>query len=125
MFNRVTSIILLAALIGTNCSRFFVIAGFELNQKYIADNLCVNKSRPWMHCNGHCYFMKKIRDAQEKEKKQEKADQKNLFQEALPATIAITSPRLRETGVGPVFPRGNSPQPIHRSYTILLPPKIA
>lgn len=78
-----------------------------------------------MHCNGHCYFMKKIRDAQEKEKKQEKADQKNLFQEALPATIAITSPRLRETGVGPVFPRGNSPQPIHRSYAILLPPKIA
>ena len=72
------------ALLASNCSRFFVTAGFGLNQKYIAANLCINKNRPWMHCNGHCYFMKKIKQAAEQEKKQSREDCKNRFQEALP-----------------------------------------
>lgn len=35
-----------------------------------------------MHCNGHCYLMKKIKQEQEQEKKQEKEDQKNTIQTA-------------------------------------------
>lgn len=57
-----------------------VHAGFELNQKYIAETLCINRSRPWMHCNGKCYFMKKIRQAEENEKKQEAKDHLNRLE---------------------------------------------
>jgi len=82
MLNRIAVIFLIVALMACNFSRFFIYAGFELNQKYIAENLCVNKSKPWLHCNGKCYFMKKIKQAQDKEASEEGQSQKNLFQDA-------------------------------------------
>lgn len=77
MFNRFIAITLIVALVGANLSRFFVYAGFSANQKYIAQNLCINKNRPWLHCNGHCYFMKKVQQAEETEKKQAAQDNLN------------------------------------------------
>lgn len=63
-------------------SRFFVFAGFELNKKYIATTLCENRDKPWLHCNGKCYFVKKIKQAQENERNSERQSQRDLFQEA-------------------------------------------
>jgi len=81
MFRKLTAIILLLALVSVNLSRYFIFAGFELNKKYIAANLCENRDKPWLHCNGHCYFMKKIKAAQDAEKSDTQQSQKNLFQE--------------------------------------------
>lgn len=91
--------LLLAALISSICSRFFVYAGFELNHKYIAENLCINKNRPWLHCNGKCYFMRKIKQAEENEKKQEARDnlsrlEISFFQE--PYRITFIDPIILE-----------------------------
>jgi hypothetical protein len=49
-------------------STFIIQADFYINQSYIAKNLCVNKDKPMMHCNGKCYLSKKL-------KQQEKQDQ--------------------------------------------------
>jgi len=81
MLNRPIAILLIVALVAVNFSRFFIYAGFELNKKYIAGNLCENRARPWLHCNGKCFFMKKIKQAQENEKNSQQS-QKNLFQQA-------------------------------------------
>jgi hypothetical protein len=70
MLKRGLAILLLFALISTNFSQLLVYAGFSANQKYIVAKLCENKNRPWMHCNGKCYLMKKIRQARENEQKQ-------------------------------------------------------
>ncbi|MGY4386135.1 hypothetical protein ACVWYN_003185 [Pedobacter sp. UYP24] len=51
--------------------------GFEVNQKYIASELCINKDKPQMHCNGKCYLMKKLKQAQDKEQKQERQSQQS------------------------------------------------
>lgn len=82
MLRRVVSLFLLVAVVSANFGRLFVYAGFGLNQKYIANNLCENRSKPWLHCNGHCYLMKKIKQAEEKEKSGERQTQKSLFQES-------------------------------------------
>lgn len=124
MLKKTIAITLLVALISSNFSRFFVYAGFELNQKYIAENFCVNKSRPWMHCNGHCYFMRKIKQAQENEKKQQRSNQQNHYQEALPAIIAVSQPAFKEQSPKRSYPKCTTPGLIDRSYSILLPPKI-
>lgn len=81
MLNRLTSFVLIVALLSANFSRLFVFAGFELNKKYIVAELCENLDKPWLHCDGHCYFMKKVKQAQEKEKSDERQTQKSLFQE--------------------------------------------
>jgi len=90
MLNRIVVILLIVSLIASNFQRLFISIGFQLNQKYIAENLCVNKNKPWLHCNGKCYFMRKIKEAQDKEKSNETQAQKSLFQDAFfitPATI--------------------------------------
>src|SRR5476651_1035706 len=83
MVRRVIAYLLIVASVSANFSRLFVYAGFELNRNYIATHLCENLDKPWLHCNGKCYFMKKVKQAEEKEKNDERSSQKNLFQEAL------------------------------------------
>jgi len=82
MLRRVISFILLLAVVSANFSRLYVYAAFGLNQKYISKNLCENRNKPWLHCNGKCYLMKKIKQAEEKEKSDERQTQKSLFQES-------------------------------------------
>jgi hypothetical protein len=42
-------------------SKWFLIAEFNVYRNYIAKNLCENRYRPGLHCNGKCVFMKKMR----------------------------------------------------------------
>ncbi|RZM29182.1 MAG: hypothetical protein EOO88_05945 [Pedobacter sp.] len=71
MINRLIALILLLALVSTNLSGLFIYAEFKANQKLIAAKLCENRDKPQLNCNGKCYLMKKLKDAEEKEKKQE------------------------------------------------------
>lgn len=80
MLKRLTVFVLLACVIGTYFSRDFAIAGFELNQKYIAEKLCVNKDKPWLHCNGRCYLMNKVKQAEDNEKRQDSKDLRSNLQ---------------------------------------------
>jgi hypothetical protein len=91
---RIIAYLLIVSLISANFSRLFVSAGFELNKNYIATKLCENRNKPWMHCNGKCYFMKKIKQAEDKQNSESRQAQKNLFQEAFysrPAVIKFHS----------------------------------
>jgi hypothetical protein len=125
MPKRLTAIFLLAALISSNCSLFFVYAGFEMNHKYIAENLCINRDKPWLHCNGKCYFMRRIKQAEENEKKQEAKDnlsrlEVSFFQE--PYRVTFIEPVILETNQN-TFPRYT--YQYHNAYigTIFRPPK--
>jgi len=40
-----------------------VMLDFELNQNYIAKNLCENRNKPCCHCNGKCYLKKQLNKA--------------------------------------------------------------
>ncbi|GAB2688793.1 hypothetical protein GCM10027037_09200 [Mucilaginibacter koreensis] len=82
MLRKAIAYVLITALLAVNCGRFFAYAGYELNKNYITTKLCENRSRPWLHCNGKCYLMKKLKQAEEKQNSTEKESQKNLFQEA-------------------------------------------
>lgn len=88
LYRSALSFFLLVAVLSANFSRLYVFAGFGLNQKYIAANLCENRYKPWMHCNGHCYLLKKIKQAVEKGKNDERQTQKSLFQEGFITTPA-------------------------------------
>lgn len=108
MFKRLTAFLLLLALINCAFSRFAVFAGFELNRSYIAQNLCVNKSRPALRCEGRCYFMKKIKQADENEKKQNAKDslsklEISYFEEPFNADLLQLSIPEETKGPVPVY----------------------
>ena len=81
MKNKLIVILLIVSIISGNFSWLFIYASFELNQKYIAANLCENRDKPWLHCDGKCYFMKKIKQAEERDKNEERQSQKNHIQD--------------------------------------------
>lgn len=125
MINRCLAILLLLGLVSSNFSRFFAYAGFEVNQKYIASTLCENKARPWMHCNGRCYLMKKLRQAEEKEKKQEQQDKRSQYQEALPARAAMINAIIKPRVQRKTYPVTAVPGLSERAIPIFQPPKVA
>ena len=47
---------------------------FEIRRDYIVANLCENRNRPMLNCNGKCYLAKKIADAKKQEEKQAERD---------------------------------------------------
>lgn len=47
--------------------KLVICINYELNKGYIAKNLCENRSKPKMHCDGKCQLKKQL----EKEDKQE------------------------------------------------------
>ena len=82
MLKQLTAWLLIISVLTVNYSRLFVYVGFKLNQNYIAAKLCENRNRPWMHCDGKCYFMKKIKQAEDKQNNAERESQKNMVQVA-------------------------------------------
>ncbi len=59
--------------------RYVTILGFYMNQAYIAKNLCVNRSKPELHCNGKCHLAKKMseEDKKDRENPDRKTDSSN------------------------------------------------
>ena len=53
------SILILLVMVQSLTS-WVVMAEYIMNKEYIAKNLCVNKERPKLHCNGKCQLMKKM-----------------------------------------------------------------
>ncbi|WP_229216502.1 hypothetical protein [Dyadobacter sp. 3J3] len=47
---------------------------FEIRRDYIVKNLCINRERPLMLCNGKCYLAKKMAALDEQEKRQAESD---------------------------------------------------
>lgn len=96
---------LLLALLSSILSKLFVYAEFKSNQAYIAATLCENRDRPELNCQGKCYLMKKLKDAEDKEKKQENQAQKKasvdlffLNETAAPALV-ITVPAKKKPSI--------------------------
>ncbi|EHQ31087.1 hypothetical protein Mucpa_7043 [Mucilaginibacter paludis DSM 18603] len=74
-----------------------------------------------MHCNGHCYLMKKLKQTEEKEKKQEQQEQKSRYQENLPAE-PVTLTFIAEV-IKAEYPPSLTPGITDRPSTIFQPPR--
>lgn len=59
-------------------STYIIQVDFMLNRSYIAKNLCVNRDKPMVHCNGKCYLAKKLKE-QDKQDKQAPASKTEKF----------------------------------------------
>ena len=68
-FRRTVAFVLLLVFFAQAFNRYLLVADYYVNTSaYIAN--CVNKDRPWMHCNGRCQFCKKLQQQSNSEDKQ-------------------------------------------------------
>lgn len=126
MLRQLIAYFLVLTTLTATSSRFFIFAGFELNQKYITENLCINKSKPWLHCNGKCYYKKNISQSEESEKKQAGKDNSNrlevsYFQE--PFRLCFITP-IQLDGKIASFPAYSYQYSSRYIETIFRPPKL-
>ncbi|HWB63149.1 MAG TPA: hypothetical protein VG603_06555 [Chitinophagales bacterium] len=62
------AILIVAGIIGQSAVNVGISIYYHLDQKYIAQQLCVNRNNPQLHCNGHCYLVKQLKKAEQSEK---------------------------------------------------------
>nr|GFC86198.1 hypothetical protein [Tanacetum cinerariifolium] len=77
--------LLLALVLLQTFSRELLVVDFALNRATITARFCVNKARPALHCDGKCYFAKKLKQQEDRENKAPSPLKERL--EMLPATF--------------------------------------
>ncbi len=82
MVRSLIAYLLIFTILAGNSTLFIIYAGFKVNQGYIASVLCENRDKPVLKCEGKCVLSKKIKQAKEKEKSQERDSQKSRFLDA-------------------------------------------
>jgi len=60
-------------------SKVVIYVDFKLNERYIAANLCENKARPQLHCNGKCQLSKQLKKDEENNKESKKPIQEAVY----------------------------------------------
>jgi hypothetical protein len=53
-------IIAVSAILLQNFSKAIILLNYAINKEYISKNLCENKDKPMLHCNGHCHLKKQL-----------------------------------------------------------------
>jgi len=56
----VATSILMILLFTQTFSKWLVVVEYHINKDFVAKNLCVNKAKLKMHCNGKCQMMKRL-----------------------------------------------------------------
>ena len=114
--------ILCILLLSQSFSKWLVLLDYTINKEFIAKNLCVNRARPKMHCNGHCQLMKRMA---EEEKQNNPAGQgKTHFDEITINKEVVSLPANREVAAPCVYPIYLSPyNKLMFAASIFHPPK--
>jgi hypothetical protein len=66
---RIIALLLFFAMQLPLINQWGAVAYYRVNQDYIAKNLCENRDKPMLNCNGQCYLAKQLKSAEEKEQK--------------------------------------------------------
>ena len=76
--NQIVTFCIMAMLFAQTFSKNFIVIDYYANTSTYEKD-CVNKNKPWMHCNGQCQMMKKMRQEENKDQQnpERKADNKN------------------------------------------------
>jgi hypothetical protein len=106
VLRQASAILLLVAFLVQSFSKGFILLDYQFNKEYIAKNLCENKDKPAMKCEGHCYLCKRLKkQARDQEMPERKSDNRSEiasfvpgFQGPVPAYSIVTSqyPYLHE-----------------------------
>lgn len=67
--NKFVALFLVLIVLLQSNMKLILVGYYELNKNYIAANLCENKLKPSIKCEGKCFLQKKIKAQEKQEKK--------------------------------------------------------
>lgn len=123
MFNRFISIVLFITLVFQCLCSLGVLAWFQANQSYIIAELCENRDKPAMHCNGQCVLMKKLKKLDDQQDK-EHTSNINKVEVAIVIPTMLVLPELIKIVLKNTIPPYNKFYSYLFSNCPFLPPKL-
>jgi hypothetical protein len=101
------SCLLISLVLLQTFSREVLVVDFTLNRATITARFCVNKARPQLHCDGQCYFAKKLKQQEDRENKAPNPLKEQL--EMLPVAFQSLVPAAPRPPEKRRSPRARSP----------------
>jgi len=65
---RVFATILSLCILVLSSNQSIILLNYAVNKNYIAKNLCENRSKPKMNCNGKCHLKKQLQKEEKKDR---------------------------------------------------------
>ncbi|WP_291912350.1 hypothetical protein [Chitinophaga sp. CB10] len=126
MHKRIIALILLLAWFGQLSGRYIMLLEFYITQDYIAANLCENRDKPALHCNGKCHLRKQL-NAEEKRNQDNPERRAEQKAEVLYApAVAVMLPRPVSADLTQTFNIiATIGYPVDQPDTIFHPPAFA
>jgi hypothetical protein len=102
-------------MLGQTFSRQMVVLNYRLHKTYIAGNLCENRDKPAMKCEGKCYLCKRLTKEDKKDQENPERRAENKF-ESIPSLwgFVLMAPAVHLTVVQ--YPR--LAEDIYNSFTL-------
>lgn len=122
MIKQFIAILFLFAFTAQMFSKAVIVCSFYANQKYIATNLCENRTKPKSCCKGRCQLRKRLnKDTNEdKQSNERKASKESEVLSSKSFFYHISIPCSTELATAYHF--SNDGKAIDRSYSIFRPP---
>ena len=122
MIKQFIAILFLFAFTAQMFSKAVIVCSFYANQKYIATNLCENRTKPKSCCAGKCQLRKRLnKDTNEdKQSSERKASKESEVLSSKPFSIDIFSPIYKEITIS--YRIISDEKAIYKSYSIFKPP---
>src|SRR5262245_41735956 len=76
----VALILVFLGLLVQSFNKLLIVLDLRLNSSCIAQNLCENRNKPQMHCNGKCHRMKVMKQEQKKDQDNPERKAENKFE---------------------------------------------
>lgn len=85
------AVILAVTFIGITFQSAFIQISYDLNKGFIAQELCVNKDKPDLNCEGKCYLKKQLNKAQDHKQERNSSQNSKLTISWSVADMNVTS----------------------------------
>jgi hypothetical protein len=99
-----------------------ITVNFKINQDYFAE-ICTNKDKPEMKCNGKCHLKKQIQEHEKEESSKDKQISEKEYQLFI-QSISILKKEPAIIGSDKQLAYSEPLHPIQHSIDIFHPPKI-
>lgn len=83
-----------AVIVGIGFQSAVIQMSFDINQQYIANALCINKSKPMLNCEGKCYLKRQLTESSEDgQERQQNINNKLSINWLLDAAVLKVTPQ--------------------------------
>ncbi|RTL58274.1 MAG: hypothetical protein EKK37_08015 [Sphingobacteriales bacterium] len=73
---QLIAILIIFSLALQSFQHYAILAEFYWNRDYIAKNLCENRNKPQMHCNGKCHLKKQLQKEEQQQQNNNRTNTK-------------------------------------------------